>query len=225
MRADAIVAFERTDPRRVDQFQQQLERFARDRGVLIGRREGGFIDGSSVANDGSKVEQLLEHEMQRLGTRIGLVVCIMGDKDAVNAKELYPAIKRWSHVKACIPTQCVQAGKALGKLATSAPYYAGILLKINLKLGGVNAHTPSPSLALLRAAETMVMGFDVNHPQPGSPKPSYSALCATMDPECTSYFTVIGPHSSPPLPFLVSVLRPHLCRCTSPLLPFLVSVL
>lgn len=51
----------------------------------------------------------------------------------MNAKELYPAIKRWSHVIGCIPTQCVQVGKATGpKLGTSLQYHAGILLKINL---------------------------------------------------------------------------------------------
>ena len=80
-----------------------------------------------------------------------------------------------------IPTQCLQVGKGCGKLAEKPPYHSGLLLKINLKLGGANLHAPADKggLSLLRQEPTMVMGFDINHPQPGSFKPSYAALIAT----------------------------------------------
>jgi len=90
----------------------------------------------------------------------------------------------------------VQVSKCTGKLMTSPQYAAGVLLKINLKLGGNNAVLKAPSLGLLKEAPTMVMGFDVNHPPPGSTKPSYSALFAFLDGDCTVPFTVIGSQKS-----------------------------
>ena len=90
--------------------------------------------------------------------------------------------------------QCVQAGKIGGKLGTNPQYHAGILLKANLKLGGVNLVSPASKggLALLREKPTIVFGVDVNHPPPGSAKPSFSALVASMDPECARYYSVVG---------------------------------
>ena len=46
-------------------------------------------------------------------------------------------------------------------------------------------------LALLRRCPSIVFGVDVNHPQPGSNKPSFAAICATMDQECAEYFTSV----------------------------------
>jgi eukaryotic translation initiation factor 2C len=193
----AVVKFERADDRLVSTFIDKLMGFARSRGMDIGRQEGTIVDLSSHRH-GEAIEKALDTAIRRLGTRVGLVICFIGDKQAMNAKELYPAIKRWSHVIGCIPTQCVQVGKATGpKLGTSPQYHAGVLLKINLKLGGANCICKAPDgLGILRAAPTMVMGFDINHPQPGSNKPSYSALVAALDIECTKFHTVIGSQKS-----------------------------
>uniref|UniRef100_A0A7S2BQS4 Uncharacterized protein n=1 Tax=Haptolina brevifila TaxID=156173 RepID=A0A7S2BQS4_9EUKA len=198
-RAFAVVKFE---PRCVEsniiKFIDMLTRMAKQRGMDLGRQVGPILDGSRHTRSGADVEQFLEREISRLS--VGLVICIIGDKNSINAKEIYPAIKRWSHTKASIPTQCVQSNKATvnPKTASSPQYHAGVLLKLNLKLGGANLYSPAShgGLALLRQAPTMVMGFDVNHPQPGSPKPSYSALVATMDVECSKYYTVVGAQKS-----------------------------
>jgi len=191
----AVVKFERTDDRNIATFLQNMQKFAGFRGVRLGQQVGRILDGSHLKY-GDEVEKFLDRIPEK--TRVGLVVCILSDKSTMNAREIYPAIKRWSHTKAMIPTQCVQVGKAMGKLMTSPQYHAGVLLKINLKLGGANLHAPANhgGLALLRQEPTMVMGFDINHPQPGSRKPSYAALVATMDVECSKYFTVVGAQKS-----------------------------
>lgn len=44
--------------------------------------------------DPQEIERWLDIEIKRLQQSIGLVVCFIGDKMAVNAKRLYPAIKR-----------------------------------------------------------------------------------------------------------------------------------
>ena len=93
-----------------------------------------------------------------------------------------PALKRWSETGSGVPLACVNTGKLLkpnksGRNAvTDASYHAGILLKLNLKLGGTNVHPGKGGLALMRAKPTMVCGVDVNHAAPGSKKDSWAAL-------------------------------------------------
>ena len=114
----------------------------------------------------------------------------------------YAAIKRWSHTVSGIPTQCVQAGKALqtrvsgrGHLADDPQYYAGIMHKVNLKLGGINvcAVRGGSALKLVRDSSmpTMVVGIDVNHAAPGSPNPSFAAVVGSVDEECASYHSIV----------------------------------
>ena len=198
-----VIKFDRAEDRDVETFTRKLESMARERGMDLGRRLGRVLDGSGKSRSKDVVAFLdsnIKMIEQREGTRVGLVLAVIGSNVAQNAKELYPAIKRWSHTIAHIPTQCVQGGpgKAMGKLMTSPQYHAGLLLKINLKLGGANGILPAHKggLALLREEPTMVMGYDINHPQPGSRKPSYAALVAMMDTECTKTFTAVGAQKS-----------------------------
>ena len=60
-----------------------------------------------------------------------------------------------------------------------AQYHAGLLLKINLKLGGANVYAPEPGLSLVRTKPTIVFGVDVNHSAPNSQKAL--VLCASRD--------------------------------------------
>ena len=195
-RGFAVANFERS-ARDIEGFVRELANMARLRGMDIGGQIGRVLDGTGKRY-GKDVEDFLESQVKMLGSRVELVICIIGNKDAENARELYPAIKRWSHVKSGIPTQCVQAFKATQKMVRDKNYHAGVLLKLNLKLGGANvvADGAKGGLALLRSEPTMVMGFDVNHPQPGSSKPSFSALVAALDQECTKYYTAIGSQPS-----------------------------
>jgi hypothetical protein len=198
-----VIKFERADDRTVETFTRKLESMARERGMDLGRRLGPVLDGTSKRY-GADVVNFLDSNVkmleQRESKRVGLVLCIIGSNVAANAKELYPAIKRWSHTIAHIPTQCVQGGdkKAMGKHIDNAQYHAGVLLKVNLKLGGANGilSAAKGGLALLREEPTMVMGYDINHPQPGSRKPSYAALVAMMDTECTKTHTAVGAQKS-----------------------------
>ena len=198
----AIVAFDKIWKREnVDKFAQMMERLARERGMQLGKRSPGYIDGThlSRSHHGADIEDFLDSKIKResheLGAPVGLVICIIGDSLGVNAKVLYPAIKRWSHCASGIPTQCVQVGKALAKQLEKPQYYAGVLLKMNLKLGGHNLYARQ-GLSLSRDKPTIVFGVDVNHAKPGSSKPSFAALVATMDKECASYHTIVNAQSS-----------------------------
>ena len=229
-------------------FLDFLERMARGRAMDLGRRIG-IIDATRNVRSGEDVVRFLDAQvnaystfsspwchmrLSQLNLHVGatrqvkglpanqrpqLVICVMGDKELVNGRELYPAIKRWSHTISDIPTQyafgsaralntrpatshlgfdpprgrCVQKSKAVvpGKTHTNPQYHAGLLLKINLKLGGVNVHSPEGlgGLRPIRDKPTIFFGVDVNHAPPNSSKPSYYALVASMDKECAKYVT------------------------------------
>lgn len=77
-----------------------------------------------------------------------------------NAEYLYPAIKNWSATVAGIPSQCAQVGK-VKRMGSKPDYLYGLLLKMNVKLRGENAH-PNGT-CLLDATPTIVFGVDVNH--------------------------------------------------------------
>ena len=202
IRSYLVVNFERScNPGVITKFVDMFERMARDRRMQLGRRLE-IVDGTRIHHD--QADAFLEETMKRYHEeeRPQLVVCVIGDKLAMNAKALYPAIKRWSHSDAWqygVPTQCVQAGKIGNiKQGGNAQYHAGVLLKVNLKLGGVNLRAPASKggLALLREKPTIVFGVDVNHPPPSSSKPSFSALVATMDAECSQYYSIVGAQSA-----------------------------
>jgi hypothetical protein len=195
--AFTIVSFARTNQGNVGKFKDMLTRMARDRGMELGQYREARVDATNWKRGGGpEVERILEDVARSLGLQpLDLIICIMDDNQTMNGKELYPAIKRWSHTVSNIATQCVQQGKACGKLMSNPQYYAGLLLKINLKLNGVNVIAPE-GLALLRAEPTIVFGVDVNHAQAGGDQPSFAALVATMDAECARYFTSV--HAKPP---------------------------
>ena len=119
----AVVKFERADDNSVGKFLQMFERMAGERGIKLGRMQGRIIDGTNCRH-GDQAEKLLD---ERVPKDVGLVVCVLSNQSTMNAREIYPAIKRWSHTKAMIPTQCVQVGKATGNLGSKPPYHAGAL--------------------------------------------------------------------------------------------------
>lgn len=73
---------------------------------------------------------------------------------------LYATIKRVCEVHLGIHTVCMDWRKA----QRMAPQYFGnVALKWNLKLGGINHHYED-SVGLIKAGDTMLVGYDVTHP-------------------------------------------------------------
>lgn len=71
-------------------------------------------------------------------------------------------------------------------------YIANVALKVNVKLGGVNAITNEQ---LFKSRRCMLIGGDVSMPSPSAlrqnpPPPSIGAMCGTWDKECTAYTSV-----------------------------------
>lgn len=84
------------------------------------------------------------------------------------------------------------AEKSIGNQRGLQQYLANIGLKVNVKLGGINSVVAEP---LFRKSKWMMLGGDVSHPSPGQlrmnpPPPSFSALSASWDKDCSAYTSV-----------------------------------
>ena len=100
----------------------------------------------------------------------------------VKSAPLYNRIKRIGDIKAGIHTVCVVGDKFI-KEKGQDKYFANVLLKVNLKLGGTNQAIDSNRLGVISEDKTMVVGLDVTHPSPGSTgnAPSVAGMVASID--------------------------------------------
>ncbi|KAI0236467.1 hypothetical protein L0F63_003111, partial [Massospora cicadina] len=104
-----------------------------------------------------------------------LLFCILPDKGA----ELYNAIKAACELGLGIPTQCVQSEKIF---KPNRQYSANVCLKMNAKLGGINAAIHPNELGDLKSPPTLIIGADLSHPGPGfDESPSITAAIGTID--------------------------------------------
>jgi len=187
-----VAFFDRINEQSCQGFISTYSRLARQRGMNLGQPPplGEWVDGTRAVQR-QRVDAMLEEEAKRRNAEF--VLCFVPENKSENARYLYPAIKRFSAVTSAT-TQCVRIGR-VNEMATNPQYSAGVLLKTNLKLGGRNvipAVETGEGAALMQAMPTVVFGIDVNHAAPGSDKPSYTAVVATMDMYCSDYFTTIG---------------------------------
>ncbi|KAJ9083376.1 hypothetical protein DSO57_1035333 [Entomophthora muscae] len=104
-----------------------------------------------------------------------MLFCILPDKGA----ELYNAIKAACELGLGIPTQCVQSDKIF---KPNRQYSANVCLKMNAKLGGINAAIHPSELGDLKSPSTLIIGADLSHPSPGSDEaPSITACIGSID--------------------------------------------
>ena len=200
-------------------FIRTLTQVASERNMRFGLVGQDPIDAYPAIEQGLRrpkdgiLEQFLTDEVLKLeranglaSGEIGLLLAVMGDTAGENGKYVYPALKRWSHTISGVAVQCCQISKALKtgdkkKMAADAQYSAGLLLKINLKLGGENCYAVSPekvgtreegiALMLQEPQGTMVVGLDVHHASPGSNGASFAAVVASLDMQCVKMRTVV----------------------------------
>ena len=102
-----------------------------------------------------------------------------------HATELYRTIKTIADTKLGIHTVCVVGDVKKFYGDKTAQYNANVILKINLKLDGINhkLSNDNQALGLIGDGTTMVVGIDVTHPSPGSMEgaPSIFAVVASRD--------------------------------------------
>ncbi|KAJ9070224.1 hypothetical protein DSO57_1010708 [Entomophthora muscae] len=110
-----------------------------------------------------------------------LLMCVLPDKGA----QLYGAIKTTCELELGIPTQCIQYEKVS---RPNKQYCANVCLKMNAKLGGINASMTPADLGDLKAPPTLLLGADVTHPSPGAiDAASVAAVIGSVDSSAARY--------------------------------------
>ncbi|KAG0371264.1 eukaryotic translation initiation factor 2C, 2 [Mortierella sp. AD032] len=88
-----------------------------------------------------------------------------------------------------VPTQCVQMSHTR---VPKKQYCANVCLKINVKLGGMNAFLSPNQTPFLANRPTILFGADVSHPSPGdTTRPSIASLVGSMDAKAARYAATV----------------------------------
>jgi len=105
-----------------------------------------------------------------------------------NGGDIYNAVKHFGDITFGIPTQCL---KSFNCRKAKQQYWNNVMLKVNVKLGGINVIPDPSSLAASALLDpenpTIVMGADVAHPPPGVNRPSYTAIIGSIDSHAAKY--------------------------------------
>ncbi|TBU42174.1 argonaute-like protein [Dichomitus squalens] len=112
-----------------------------------------------------------------------LIVVVIPESSA----DVYQAVKHFGDVQRGVATQCLKSYKCKG---ANRQYFSNVVLKINVKLGGVNVIPDPRSVSALTDPHnpTIVMGADIMHPAPGADgRPSFTALVGNVDHETAKY--------------------------------------
>ncbi|KZT55699.1 Piwi-domain-containing protein [Calocera cornea HHB12733] len=142
-----------------------------------------------------KLDQLFQRCCQESQTRSKPHILVVVLPHGMN-NELYQTVKYLGDIRWGIPTQCMQAAKAI---KANAQYFANVMLKVNVKMGGVNVIPDRRSVPYLMDASnpTLVLGADSIHPTPGSEmRPTFTAVVSSVDTNVSKYYAQMRPQDS-----------------------------
>ncbi|KAF9480194.1 argonaute-like protein [Pholiota conissans] len=101
--------------------------------------------------------------------------------------QIYTAVKHFGDVTQGVVTQCLKSQKVS---RAKMQYWANVMLKVNVKLGGVNNVLHDSNLNDPRSP-CIVMGADVMHPAPGADgRPSFASLVSSVDINTAKYIAI-----------------------------------
>ncbi|KAF9581944.1 Eukaryotic translation initiation factor 2C [Lunasporangiospora selenospora] len=141
------------------------------------------------ANPQGDIEKSLKEAWFRAGNAVKsqpqLMLCVLPTKGV----PLYAEIKRVSDTVIGVATQCIQMSHTR---QPKKQYCANVCLKMNVKLGGMNAFLSPDQTPFLTDMPTILFGADVSHPKPGdTTRPSIASLVGSMDSKAARYAATI----------------------------------
>lgn len=164
----------RTRQNDVVSFVNVLSRTAHECGIIID--DPVEIVMSSQREDYQQsVFKAVDLVKRATGGKIQMLLIVLPFQDP----KAYGELKRVCDTVVGVPNQCMLSKHIQKK---NAMYCRNILMKMNVKLGGVNSVIDSaPSDSYLFNRPAIVFGCDVTHGAPGSSQMSIAALVASMD--------------------------------------------
>lgn len=154
-----------------------------------GFRVDKFYDGRhiEVSGDDTDIGTTIDGYLERAAdTKIELLFVFLATNDAA----IYGQLKVGSDLRYGVHTVCMLPKKKKeflpAQFMDSEDYLANILLKVNLKLGGINHVLPNDSGVLQNA---LYCGIDVTHPSPQSQDsaPSIAGVVANTRSDCAHW--------------------------------------
>ncbi|KAH9992239.1 Piwi domain-containing protein [Russula compacta] len=162
---------------------------------------------SGQGNIGRQLRAACEECQRRARAPPTLIIAVLPE----GGNDIYTAIKHFGDITAGIATQCMKSSKCF---RARPQYFANITLKVNVKLGGINA-IPDVSYLDDPINPTIVMGKPLtpwhtttliqflvtrwghHTPSPGSKdRPSYTAVVGSVDTSGARYISRIGVQAS-----------------------------
>ncbi|KAF8165769.1 argonaute-like protein [Crassisporium funariophilum] len=102
--------------------------------------------------------------------------------------DIYTAVKHFGDVTMGVATQCLKSNKCS---RAKPQYWANVMLKVNVKLDGINSILDNSPLNNDPNNPTIVMGADVIHPAPGAEgRPSFTCLVSSVDSTTAKYVAI-----------------------------------
>ncbi|KAI9798769.1 MAG: hypothetical protein M1833_004599 [Piccolia ochrophora] len=180
-------AQKKVDDASLQNFCRTVQRGFIDLGIGASRDLPLFLVGNPQGEIRTIIGELMSKAHSQSGKKLEvLMILIHGASD-----RLYRAIKHVCDVQFGVVSQVMLVEKAIyGK--GQMQYIANIGLKVNVKLGGTNSTISEP---FFKKQCCMLMGGDISHPSPSQmrlnpPPPSFSALTASYDRDCTAFSSV-----------------------------------
>ena len=158
--------------------------------------EVGLVLGQPLRSDNIHLQDVSERELNRVDEKIRLFsprptllfVVVPAKEDPI-----YNRVKHCCDIKYGIINVC-SLGSKMQEQRGQQQYFANVALKFNLKLGGNNHTLDANKLGIIAQGKTMLVGLDVTHPSPGSPKsaPSVAGIVASIDRNLSQYPAAIS---------------------------------
>ncbi|KAI9833531.1 MAG: hypothetical protein M1826_007145 [Phylliscum demangeonii] len=171
----------------MQEFARNVQRGFGSLGIGVPQDLPVFLKGNANGDFSTMVAELLSKASQRFSAKPDLLMFMLHG----SSERIYAAIKNVCDVQFGVPSQVMLVEKALSNRG-QLQYLANVALKVNVKLGGINATITEP---LFRKSRWMLLGGDTSHPSPAQlrlevPPPTFCALSATYDPSCCAYTSV-----------------------------------
>ncbi|KAA8894920.1 Piwi domain-containing protein [Sphaerosporella brunnea] len=154
---------------------------------LASKTPDHFVKPTDAQSFETTVQQLTDSFQRASAGKIGVLVIMFSGNGRGKrvSSALYSAVKYLGDIKFGIQTICSVLDKFQSNEKGQDQYVANLLLKFNLKLGGINhrAVLGMPPGHKFDPTGTMIMGADVTHPGPASvpDSPSIAAVVGSCD--------------------------------------------
>ncbi|KAF9621118.1 hypothetical protein IFM89_016612 [Coptis chinensis] len=187
----------------VQKLWRDLAKCGQQKGILVNDPFTVIEENPSARRESplARVENMFEQIKAKLPMAPQFLLCLLPER---KTSAIYGPWKRKNLADFGIVTQCIAPTKV------NDQYLTNVLLKINAKLGGLNATVEcSPSIPMVSKVPTIILGMDVSHGSPGqSDVPSIAAVVSSRRWPSISRYRASVRTQSPKVEMIDNLFKP-----------------